>query len=389
MTPPRRRPSARPTSSTCPAASRRTCRRSSTGARSGGRWSGPRARRVAGRLLGRGDGPGRPRVRLPTPRAARSRCAGTSASAARRASRSCRTTTRGRSRCPRSSRSRRRAARSCWGSTRRPRSSAGAAGGRSTGRRASPSGEVATASDTVPGRASGSDQSDRPVPGTTNAPVAARPGRPAGWSWLSRGRSPASRGRRRGRRDTRRRCRRKSQLSPNDVTPATTFVSPRKFGPPESPKQVPPVWALLDSTSEPSPVKPVLIWISCGWATIRTRWATSFHAAASGKAFCRPYPTDVKVVLRRGLSESSWFRDGSAPYSAHDDRVIEHDDAQVEQEERVRVVLRMRVRRAADVAGVRVAVGRDAALTSASNQISTCSAGPRCSGRRSGRPSTR
>jgi hypothetical protein len=28
---------------------------------------------------------------------------------------------------------------------------------------------------------------------------------------------------------------------PKDVTPATTFESPREFGPPESPKQVPPV----------------------------------------------------------------------------------------------------------------------------------------------------
>ena len=30
-------------------------------------------------------------------------------------------------------------------------------------------------------------------------------------------------------------------LSPNDVTPATTLLVPRKFGPPESPKHVPPV----------------------------------------------------------------------------------------------------------------------------------------------------
>ena len=35
---------------------------------------------------------------------------------------------------------------------------------------------------------------------------------------------------------------------PYDVTPAITSVSPTKFGPPESPKQVPPVLALLDST---------------------------------------------------------------------------------------------------------------------------------------------
>ena len=78
------------------------------------------------------------------------------------------------------------------------------------------------------------------------------------------------------------------QLSPNDVTPATTFESPRKFGPPESPKHVPPVLVLFDRTSEPGPVNPVLIWIRWGCETIRTRSATSFHAAASGNAFCSP-----------------------------------------------------------------------------------------------------
>ena len=30
-------------------------------------------------------------------------------------------------------------------------------------------------------------------------------------------------------------------LRPKEVTPATTLLSPRKLGPPESPKQVPPV----------------------------------------------------------------------------------------------------------------------------------------------------
>jgi hypothetical protein len=48
-------------------------------------------------------------------------------------------------------------------------------------------------------------------------------------------------------------------LRPNEVTPPTTRLLPMKFGPPESPKQVPPVWALFDNRSEPSPVTPVLI----------------------------------------------------------------------------------------------------------------------------------
>ena len=72
-------------------------------------------------------------------------------------------------------------------------------------------------------------------------------------------------------------------LRPNDVTPAMTFELPRKFGPPESPKHVPPVLALFDSRIEKSPVKPVLIWISCGCATMRMRSATFFQDAASGK----------------------------------------------------------------------------------------------------------
>ena len=48
-------------------------------------------------------------------------------------------------------------------------------------------------------------------------------------------------------------------LIPNEVTPPITLEVPMKFGPPESPKQVPPVLVLFDKTKEPSPVKPVLI----------------------------------------------------------------------------------------------------------------------------------
>ena len=48
-------------------------------------------------------------------------------------------------------------------------------------------------------------------------------------------------------------------LRPNEVTPATTLLVPRKFGPPESPKQVPPVEWLFESSSEKPPVKPVSI----------------------------------------------------------------------------------------------------------------------------------
>jgi len=64
-------------------------------------------------------------------------------------------------------------------------------------------------------------------------------------------------------------------LRPNDVTPATMFVSRRKFGPPESPKHVPPVDALFDSSSEKSPVNPgTLIWFSFGVENIRIRSAS-------------------------------------------------------------------------------------------------------------------
>ncbi len=36
------------------------------------------------------------------------------------------------------------------------------------------------------------------------------------------------------------------EFNPKDVTPARTFELPMKFGPPESPKHVPPVFALFD-----------------------------------------------------------------------------------------------------------------------------------------------
>ena len=68
---------------------------------------------------------------------------------------------------------------------------------------------------------------------------------------------PTSSGRRLGRRGRRRPCRHRCRSIPKDVTPATTFVLPIKFGPPESPKHVPPVLALFDSSIEPSPVYPV------------------------------------------------------------------------------------------------------------------------------------
>ena len=71
---------------------------------------------------------------------------------------------------------------------------------------------------------------------------------------------------------------------PNDVTPATMLLSPRKLGPPESPKQVPPVLGLLDRSREKSPVNPgALIWIRNGYATMRTRSVSSFQSAAVGK----------------------------------------------------------------------------------------------------------
>ena len=73
-------------------------------------------------------------------------------------------------------------------------------------------------------------------------------------------------------------------LIPNDVTPAMTLLEPRKFGPPESPKQVPPVDALFDSSSYPGPVKPVLICSRCGVATMRTFSATTF----AGLMRCNP-----------------------------------------------------------------------------------------------------
>lgn len=72
------------------------------------------------------------------------------------------------------------------------------------------------------------------------------------------------------------------------MTPTTTLESPRKFGPPESPKHVPPVFALLDNMIEKSPVNPVLTCRRCGSATMRTRSAWVFHAAAVGKAFWSP-----------------------------------------------------------------------------------------------------
>src|SRR5437763_14115121 len=48
-------------------------------------------------------------------------------------------------------------------------------------------------------------------------------------------------------------------FSPNDVTPPITLLVPTKLGPPESPKQVPPVDALFESSSEKSPTMPPLI----------------------------------------------------------------------------------------------------------------------------------
>ena len=110
---PRPRRSARPTWSTCRAASRRYLLRGrSPAARVGRALVGrARARRGPRRLLGRGDGPRRPRLRLPRSRLMPwplrwRRGLGFVAGRVGRA----RTTTPGRSRCPRSSRSRRRAA---------------------------------------------------------------------------------------------------------------------------------------------------------------------------------------------------------------------------------------------------------------------------------------
>ncbi len=50
-------------------------------------------------------------------------------------------------------------------------------------------------------------------------------------------------------------------LRPKEITPAITLESPIKFGPPESPKHVPPVESLLDNISEKSFTIPPLIWI--------------------------------------------------------------------------------------------------------------------------------
>ena len=76
---------------------------------------------------------------------------------------------------------------------------------------------------------------------------------------------------------------------PYEVTPPMTLELPMKLGPPESPKQVPPVWALFDSRMEKLPVNPgVLICSSFGVASMRTRSDCVCHEAASGKLFCRP-----------------------------------------------------------------------------------------------------
>ena len=92
----------RPTSSTCPAASRATCSACCPGARSGARSRGrPRSRRDRRRLLGRGDGPRRARLRSPGARRCPGRCAGGTASGSFRRVPSSRTTTRGPSRCRR------------------------------------------------------------------------------------------------------------------------------------------------------------------------------------------------------------------------------------------------------------------------------------------------
>src|SRR5437762_11158095 len=97
---------------------------------------------------------------------------------------------------------------------------------------------------------------------------------------------------------------------PNEVTPATTMLSPRKFGPPESPKQVPPLAALFDSSNEKGPVNPVFFWINHGLATIRifceTIWA--------GLIRCTPYPTEVKPVFTPTGNASSELTVGSVPY---------------------------------------------------------------------------
>ena len=84
---------------------------------------------------------------------------------------------------------------------------------------------------------------------------------------------------------------------PNEVTPAITVDEPMKFGPPESPEHVPPVWALFERISELSPVGPVLIEISFGVETMRVLSALFLYAVASGKLFCRPYPTAVNVAF--------------------------------------------------------------------------------------------
>ncbi len=88
-------------------------------------------------------------------------------------------------------------------------------------------------------------------------------------------------------------------FTPNDVTPATTFESARKLGPPESPKQVPPVFLLFDSRSEKSPVKPgVLIWMRRGWV---------LRDVHLDEPRVRDHPDPVGLVLPRGcIGNDCW-----------------------------------------------------------------------------------
>ena len=84
-----------------------------------------------------------------------------------------------------------------------------------------------------------------------------------------------------------------------------TVVEPTKFGPPLSPKQVPPAAALSDTIRSMSDANGVLFWISQGWATLRTRIASSFQAAASGVELGTTYPHPVVehgAARRRALA---------------------------------------------------------------------------------------
>ena len=159
---------------------------------------------------------------------------------------------------------------------------------------------------------------------------------------------------------------------------------------PESPKHVPPVWALFESSNEKSPVKPVLICSSCGVATIRTSQRLVLPRRGVRECLLQAVADRGEPCLRARLERLQLVQRRQLAVRAHRHRRVEDDDAEVVDVERVRVVVRdacTACRRPGPSVGSRWRGSPTRRPTGTRSRRAP--RGTRCSDRPSGRPSPR